>query len=241
MTRASAEHQKSLLAVQALDTHLAKLAHERRSLPVHARIQSLETDAASAERERIETATRRADLGRELTRIESDVEQIHTRAQRHRDRLVAGASARDAQAIEHELGLLSGRTSELEDLQLEQMEQIDQADERIEEIAQRIEEIARDLAATRSERDAEYERIDSEVSSLQGERGALVSALPEDLVELYNEVRESTGGLGAVALHGTRTEGVSIDFSLSELDSIRSAAPDEVLTSEERGYILVRL
>lgn len=241
MTRASAEHQKALLDLQKLDTRLARLAHERRSLPVHERISTLEGQGAELERERIETATRRSDAGRELARVESDVEQIHTRAKRHQERLMSGASAKDAQAIEHELSLLAGRTAELEDLQLEQMEMIEGIDAELERIAGDAERIARELEDAIAERDGECARIDGERESVAGEREALASSLPADLVALYDEVREETGGLGAIALYGSRTEGVSIDFSLSELDSINAAAADEVITSEDYGYILVRM
>ena len=241
MTRASAEHQKALLAVQKLDTRLARVAHERRTLPIHARIAELETQAAELERERIETATRRSDTGRELARIESDVEQIHTRAKRHQDRLMTGVSAKDAQAIESELALLSGRTAELEDLQLEQMELVESLDSDLSRIAKQIDASATAMTSAVGEREEEYSRIDVEARSLSSEREAIAAALPADLMNLYDQIRTETGGLGAVALHGTRTEGVSIDFSLSELDSISSAAAEDVVTSEDYGYILVRL
>ncbi|MDN5559020.1 MAG: hypothetical protein L0G23_06230 [Ruaniaceae bacterium] len=241
MTRASTEHQKALLAVQKLDTRLARVAHERRTLPVHARISELEAQAAGLERTRIEATTNRSDTSRELARIEHDVEQIHTRATRHQDRLMAGASAKEAQAIENELALLTGRTAELEDLQLEQMEKVEGFDSELVRIAELIEQCQSELTAAIGERTKEFARIDVEVRSLSTEREAIAAALPSDLIELYDEIRAETGGLGAVAIHGTRTEGVSIDFSLSEIDAINAAPPEEIVISEEQGYILVRL
>ncbi len=241
MTRASAEHQKALLTVQKLDTRLARVAHERRTLPVHARIVELEAQVAGLERARIETATNRSDRSRELARIENDVEQIHTRAKRHQDRLRAGTSAKDAQAIENELALLAGRTAELEDLQLEQMETVEGLDSELASLAERREACEGELAAAVGERTKEFARIDTEVRSLSTEREAIAAALPAELVELYDEIRAETGGLGAVAIYGTRTEGISIDFSVSEINAITSAAPDAIVTSEEHGYILVRL
>lgn len=241
MTRAPAEQQKRLLDLQKLDTRLARIAHERRSLPVHARIADLETEAAECERERIETATRRSDSGRELARIESDVEQIHTRAKRHHERLMGGASAKEAQALEQELALLAGRTSELEDLELEQMEVVEQLDADLAAIKERAEAIVTASNEAIAEREKEFSRLDAEARSLGAERDALAGTLSADLVALYDEIREHTGGLGAIAIYGTRTEGVSIDFSLSEIHEINSAGPDDVVTSEEHGYILVRL
>lgn len=241
MTRASVEHQTALLELQRLDTALARLAHQRRTLPVLSALADLEATAADLDARRVGAGIALADARRDLARIEEDVEKVQNRAARHQARLIAGASAKDAQAIQTELDLLAARTAELEDTQLEQMETVEGAQAEVDRLTARCAESADAIAATAAERDEEFARLDTERNRLTAEREALAAGLPPDLVALYDQVRDETGGLGAVALHGSRTEGVSIDFTVSELDAIRSASPDEVLTSEEHGYILVRL
>ena len=49
------------------------------------------------------------------------------------------------------------------------------------------------------------------------------------------------GGLAVVGLRGQRTEPVAIDLSRAELAQIRAAAEDELVVSEEHGYLVVRL
>ncbi len=239
--RASIEDQRRLLEVQALDTRLARLAHERRTLQVLAEIITLERAARDIEVERVRALTRLSDLKRDLTRVEDDVDQIRQRAARYQARIdAAGASAKDVRAMQQEVEMLANRTSALEDQQLEQMEAVEAVEEEIARLDTRAGENAAVTRERTGVRDAEFRRIDDIADDVRARRDALAATLPADLVKLYDEVRIETGGLGAVALYGARTEGANIELPLTELAEIRAAAPDVVVTSEEHGYILVR-
>ena len=72
MLRAAREDQRQLLELQNLDSRLARLAHERRTLPVLGEIRSLQTQVADAEDERFRAATRLGDLRRGSENLESD-------------------------------------------------------------------------------------------------------------------------------------------------------------------------
>lgn len=241
MTRATPQEQRALLEVQELDTRISRLRHERRSLPVLGRLADLTQRQAGHERERVEVKTSLSDLRRELTRVEADVEQIRTRSARHAERLAASTSPKDAQALQHEVDLLAARAAVLEDAELEQMESIEEVETRLTAIQETLADDAAAIAAAEEERDREFGRIDSQLEDALGQREARAAAVPADLLALYDDVRANTGGLGAIAMHGTRTVGANVDFPLTELEAIRSAPADEVVTSEEYGYILVRM
>lgn len=242
MTRAAAQDQRRLLELQKLDTRLARLAHERRTLPVLAELTRLDIAARDTEAARVRAATRIGDLKRDLARVEDDVEQIRQRAARYQARIDgAGASARDVQAMQQEIALLAHRTSALEDQELEQMETVEAAQADLGAIEEQSRATAEEIRARSEERDAEWRRVDADIASVRAQRDELAASLPADLVALYDEVRAQTGGIGAVALYGSRTEGVGIELPLTELDAIRALPPDAVATSEEHGYILVRM
>ncbi|MGM0385613.1 MAG: zinc ribbon domain-containing protein [Actinomycetota bacterium] len=132
MIRAAREDQRQLLELQRLDSRLARLAHERRTLPVLHEIRSLQTQAEDTENERIRAATLLGDLRRELTRVEDDVEQIRQRSARYQARAQgAGVSAKDAAAMQQEIALLADRTAVLEDAELEQMETVETAEKAV--------------------------------------------------------------------------------------------------------------
>lgn len=242
MLRAAREDQRQLLELQNLDSRLARLGHERRTLPVLNEIRSLENQLADTEDERIRQATRLGDLRRDLTRVEDDVEQIRQRTARYAARVEgAGVSAKDAAAIQHEIALLAERTSNLEDAELEQMERVEEAEQQVATLVATATAIAEQVARLSADRDAECDRIEAQAAEVRERRDALAARLPAGLVALYDDVRATTGGLGAVALHGNRLEGASFELSLTELAEIKAAPEDTVIVSEDHDVILVRM
>lgn len=242
MITAPQADQRRLLEVQSIDTSMAKLNHRRRTLPQHAVLEELEARAADTQRAQVAGRSALADAQREQNKAEADVEQVRQRAARHQARLESGGvSAKDAQALEAELAQLAERQSHLEDVELEAMEAVEEAENHLAQLADMAAAIDADVQRHAAERDSETASIDKEIEQLAEQRQALTQGMPEDLLSLYDRVRDRTGGLGAVALYGQRTEGAQLNFSLTELDAIRSAPADEVVTSEEYHYIIVRM
>ncbi|WP_324651129.1 DUF7581 domain-containing protein [Georgenia sp. H159] len=242
MTTAPVADQRRLLEIQALDTRAAKLNHERRSLPVLETLAELESRLEDVRSAQVEERTVVADTRRELTKAEGDVEQVSQRAARHQARLDSGAvSAKEAQALQAELEQLARRQGDLEEVELEVMERLEEAESRLAQLGEQEDAIAADVARHTAARDAEWSAIDGQLASLVNERAAVVAKLEPALVALYDRVRERTGGLAAIALYGSRTEGTQLDFSLTELDAIHSAPPEQVVQHEDYGYIIVRM
>lgn len=242
MTTAPVADQHRLLDLQALDTRAAQLNHQRRSLPQHRALEELAARAEDLRRSQVGAGTELSDHRRELSKAEGDVEQVRQRAARHQSRLDSGSVAtRDAQALQEELAQLARRQDELEEVELAAMEQVESDEQRLAELAEIEAGINADVERQTSERDAELVVIDRELEELAAQRQALAAELDEGLVAMYERIRTRTGGLGAIALRGQRTEGARIDLTLSELDALKSAAPEEVITSEEYGYIIVRM
>ena len=242
MSRAPAFDQQRLLDVQALDTRLQQLAHRRRSLPEHARLQSLGADQAARRSRLVEAETHVWDLQRELRKAEADVEQVRTRAKRDQARLDAGTgSARDLQAIQHELGSLARRQSELEDVELEVMERLELTQARVSEAAAELAAGDREAADLTASRNSATTAIDSEAAGVTAERDQIGAGLDAALVTLYDKVRGASGGLGAAALRARRCEGCRLELTPVDLGRIKAAPADEVLRCEECRRILVRV
>ncbi|UNX53465.1 hypothetical protein MF406_10690 [Georgenia sp. TF02-10] len=240
--KAPVQDQRRLLDLQALDTRAARLAHERRSLPVLATLAELEGRAADLHRAQVEARTEAGDARRELARAEADVEQVRNRAARHRAQLDAGTGlSRELVALQKELAQLADRQAVLEEAQLEVMERVEGLEAREAALAEQERSITADVAHHTAVRDAELSRLDAELAQVRQARDALAADLDAELVALYEHARARTGGLGAVALRGHRTDGVQVEFTLSELAAIDAANPEEVLISEDHGYVLVRL
>ncbi|WP_448072307.1 zinc ribbon domain-containing protein [Georgenia yuyongxinii] len=242
MTTAPVKDQRRLLDLQSLDTRAAKLAHQRRSLPVLATLAELEGRAEDLHRAQVAAKTLASDTRRELTKAEADVEQVRARAARHQSKLDAGAGlSRELVALQSEVAQLAQRQGVLEEIELEIMERLEAAEARVADLDTQERAVAADVERHTADRDAEFARLDAELAEVRAERDRVAGEIDAELLDLYEYARRRTGGLGAVALRGHRTEGAQVDFSLSELAAIDAAAAEEVLTSEEHGYVLVRL
>lgn len=241
MTTANALDQVRLLDVQALDTRLSQLAHRRRSLPQHAELEALQGRVAGLRDALVSARTLADDVSRELAKAEADVELVRARAARDQARLDSGTgSAKDLTAIQHELVSLARRQSALEDVELEVMERLEQAQTSVTELEAEQAGLDAEIARVTEVRDAAVAEIDAEVQQVTAERDQLAAGLDQGLVALYDKVRASSSGLGAAPLRARRCEGCRLELTPVDLGRIRAAAPDEVLRCEECRRILVR-
>jgi predicted nucleic acid-binding Zn-ribbon protein len=238
---AAPQDQWRLLDVQAHDTRLAQLAHRRRTLPEHAELERLQLRRRSLADELVAARTAVSDLRRELAKAEADVEQVRSRVARNQARLDAGqGSAKDMQALQHELGSLGERQSVLEDDELEVMEKLEAAEARVNELEQQAGGLDGEIGEVERRRDQAVAGIEAEVGSESGGRADAAAGVPGDLLALYEKIRDAQGGVGAARLYQRRCEGCRLELNPTEIGRLRSAGPDAVLRCEECGRILVR-
>jgi predicted nucleic acid-binding Zn-ribbon protein len=234
--------QLRLLDLQALDTTLDQLAHRRRTLPEIAEMERLE-DLVDGLRDGIVRAeTALSDLQREQDRFEREIEQVRARKARDEERLASGAitNPKQLQDMEHEVGTLSRRQSDLEDGELEVMEKVEGVQGELDAlVAQRDQHLA-DRAAAEERRDAAFSAIDADVARLTAERAELAATFPADLLALYEKIRAKSGGIGAAAVGQGRCGGCRLDLMNNEKADVRAASVDDVLRHEECGRIMVR-
>ena len=132
---AESARQLRLLDLQAIDTRLDQIAHARSHLPQLAELDDLLGKARLIDDQLVRSRTELDDVQREVAKAESDVQLVRDRAARDQARLDAGTgSAKDLQAIQHELTSLARRQSELEDIELEVMERAEAAENDVAEL-----------------------------------------------------------------------------------------------------------
>jgi uncharacterized protein len=238
---AAMQDQWRLLEVQEHDTRLAQIAHRRRTLPEHARLETLAGQARSAQDELVAARTVEQDLGRELAKAEADVELVRTRAARDRARLDAGqGSPKDLQAMQHEIASLAQRQSVLEDAELEVMERVESGQNRVSAAQAAVDALQATSADVTANRDAAVAELDAEAAAQTAARAASAAGVPAELLALYERLRQHSGGVGAAKLMQRRCGGCRIELNSVELGQARVAADTEVLRHEECGCILVR-
>jgi predicted nucleic acid-binding Zn-ribbon protein len=240
--KAAASDQQRLLDVQALDTRLDQLAHRRRTLPEHAALAELETELGVLRDQQVEAETEQSDLARELKKAEGDVDQVRARAERDQQRLDAGqvSSPKELESLQHEIATLGNRQGDLEEVVLEIMERLESSQSRSSELAAQQEAARARVAALTASRDTTTGEIDAETATLQAQRATQAGSLAEDLVALYEKIREQQGGVGAAELRQRRCGGCRLELNNVEINELRDADPDEVMRCDECRRILVR-
>jgi len=238
---AESARQLRLLDLQAIDTRLDQLAHARSHLPQLAELADLQAKARLIDDQLVRSRTELGDVQREVAKAEADVQLVRDRATRDQARLDAGTgSAKDLQAITHELTSLARRQGELEDIELEVMERAEAAESDVAELERGRAELTERLAALEAARDEAFARLDREAAEIGGPRPSVVDEVGEDLVALYEKIRAANGGTGAAALRQRRCGGCQLELNPVEIQRLRVAPDDEVLRCEECRRILVR-
>jgi predicted nucleic acid-binding Zn-ribbon protein len=238
---AESARQLRLLDLQAIDTRLDQIAHARTHLPQLAELADLEGKARLIDDQLVRSRTELDDVQREVRKADSDVQLVRDRAARDQARLDTGTgTAKDLQAIQHELTSLARRQGELEEIELEVMERAEAAESDVAELERGRGELTTRIEALEAVRDEALARLDAEAAEVGGPRPTVVDEVGGDLVTLYEKIRSSSGGTGAAALRQRRCGGCQLELNPVEIQRLRSAPEDEVLRCEECRRILVR-
>jgi predicted nucleic acid-binding Zn-ribbon protein len=230
------------LDVQELDSRQDQLRHRLATLPQIAELKEL-----TAQRRSVEDRARDArilvdDLTREQKRSDADVEQVKARRKRDQDRMEQGliSNPKDLERMQGELVSLERRISELEDVELEVMEKLEEAQGDLDGFTRQLDEYDEKIAAATSTRHEASAEIEQQLAEAAAKRQQAAEGMPEDLMALYTRLREQKGGVGAAALRARSCGGCSLQLNSSELAEISKTPSDEVLRCEECNRILVR-
>lgn len=233
--------QLQLLDLAQHDRHLGQLDHKRAHLPEAQEVAELSERLDRVSAELIAAETIVTDLAREQARANADVDQVRERSRKDQELLDSGSinDPKQLQNLQHELQSLARRQRELEDIELEVMERAEGAAAAVRVLAQNKAQLETDLADAELRMTNALADIDAERDLQTAERNALATALPADLLALYEKIR-ADHGVGAARFHRGRCEGCQMELPPTEREALRQAAPDAVLRCEECRCILIR-
>lgn len=239
--KSSPNEQAELLGLQEIDLAIARLDHQAKTLPVLKELAHATSGWESHGDLAIASATERSDIEVELNRSVNDVEQVDTRIKKDQGFVDSGqASAKDLQNLLGELESLKRRKEELEEIELEIMVRIDDATSRQKHHEAERDRFAGEVERLSHERDQLLGEIETKRQQLVSERVNTASILSKELLDLYEKIRESNGGIGAARLKDGKCDGCHLQVNAVELTRIKSLPEDEIVRCEECRRILVR-
>lgn len=231
-----------LLEVQEHDTRVDQLRHRRATLPESAELADIQSRRRAIDEGTTETRRSRDELAGRQATLEQQIEAARQRRAELERRMFGGqvGGARELAAMDDEVRQLGRHVHELENRELEVMEELeplegelqaadverDALDTRARELDQRVAEVAKE--------------IDAEVDAELEARAPLAAALPPELLSRYEALRKKLGGTGAARLVGNSCTGCHLTLPAMEVDRIKHAPPDTVITCDNCGRILVR-
>ena len=240
--KASVTDQNNLIELQRIDSAISQANHRLKALPEHQQLVAIQAKlvAGAAELETAEAEL--ADVAIDLRRSEVEVEQVADRMTKDEARLSGGqASPKELEQLQHELGTLAKRKSELEDGELEIMIRHDGAKQKVETLKSDEDGLKKlELELNIRLENAKTE-IDREIALKKSERTLLVPKIDTALTELYEKVKASGSGIGAALLIGNTCDGCRLAINAVEMERIKSLDSEEVLRCEECRRILVRI
>ena len=120
------------------------------------------------------------------------------------------------------------------------MARLEDAQKELDSLTQAVAAADERLAALGGARDEKTPELDHELQTVAADRGPTAAGIPDDLLALYDKLRDSKDGVGVGALRARQCGGCRLTLDPTEMAAIRSAPADTVVRCEECQRILVR-
>jgi predicted nucleic acid-binding Zn-ribbon protein len=231
-----------LLELQQHDTTIDQLRHRSRTLAERAELEEVHSRLRELRRRFDEVRARHSVVSESLKELAGQVDAAKLRKADIERRLYGGSvtSARDLQAMDGEVHHLVQHVDELEERQLELMEQLDPLDAEIDEIDDELDVLDKSASELRERIEDAEVTIEAEITVESSSRENAAARLPPDLLTHYETIRARLGGVGAARLVGNTCGGCHLALPAVEVDRIRKAPADSLITCDQCGRILVR-
>ncbi|MFN2594249.1 MAG: zinc ribbon domain-containing protein [Actinomycetota bacterium] len=213
-----------LLDLQDEDTEIKRLHERRSSLPEAQRLaeasellEELTSDVTVAGQQ-VEDATRRQ------THLEGEMSVADDKIGREEQRLFSGAVAnpKELSALQAEVAMLKRKRAELEDALLEVMVDRDQAEETAQKLSGEKNETDATVTTLKETVGKLVEDIDSQIATHEAARIEITAAIPADLLELYEKIRATKGGVGVARLEQSTCLGCHTKLPAREVERLRA-------------------
>lgn len=240
--QASVAQQSLILEMQSLDNEIMQANTKLKSLPEIEQLLHIDKRITTANEELALVKTEADQIGLELRRGEVDVETVTDRIKKDESRLASGnATPKELEQLQHEVGTLKKRQESLEEIELEIMIRNDAITARSNTLTTDLSSLETLKLEINGRLNAATDQINSLIEAKNSSRKDIAAQIEKPLVDLYEKIRASTGGVAASALVGNKCNGCNLAINAVEMDRIKSLAKDELLRCQECMRILVRI
>ena len=212
-----------LLKLQEVDLAIDRLVTRRETLESGDAVGLARDALASAEARLGEQRLVLDELSREQRRLEGDVDSFQQRIAAEEKRLYDGsvANAKELESIQAEVTGMRGRQTRIEDQLLDIMERRETMESSVLTLDREATDAHSGVEAAQGSSAAELAQIGTDMEARRAERDAIVPAVDEEFLELYEDLRRQKKGVGAAALVDGVCQGCHQKLSAVELDRLK--------------------
>lgn len=227
MADPTAEQLDLLLALQATDSRVRRLEHQREDLPEQRQLDENEELAHRLLRDHDEITLELERASAEQRQLERETDVLTQRGEAERVRLYDGsiANARELKAVEAEIQTTERRISEHEDLLLETLERVDDLESRAATLDARQQQLRQSIAELETARNEAAKGILAELAELRVTRDRQAAELPDDLLQRYEAAAARAGGTGVARLEGNACTACRLEMSMADVGELYAGPP----------------
>jgi uncharacterized protein len=235
------EAMRPLLELQRVDTAIARLRKRQAELPEQHALDDLEMALRQA---RITLAERQVafdQIARDQGRLEAEIGTLDQKISHESERLYGGdiGNPKELASIQAEIDGLRRRKSHIEDQDLDLMEKREEAEKALEESKATVSRLESEVADATTGRDSASTEIATELKKNEDERAQIAPGLPEEVLELYDDLRAKKDGIGVAELSGGVCKGCNVKISPFSADAIKRSGEAIVRCENCRRLLVV--
>jgi predicted nucleic acid-binding Zn-ribbon protein len=232
---------KRLLDLQRVDTAIDRLRQRKADLPEQRILDELTGELEAVKAEHTAKKSELDVISLEQGRLEGEVSMIEDKIKHESERLYGGdiSNPKELATIQAELDGLRRRKSHLEDQDLEVMERREGVEGELSALTEKLDALTSRAAEAEGARETAAVEIETDLSKNEAERAAIAPGIPEELRELYEDLRAKKQGVGVAQLVGGVCRGCGVSISPVALDEIKRAGDDEISRCENCRRLLV--
>jgi predicted nucleic acid-binding Zn-ribbon protein len=228
-----------LMELQRLDQSIAALRAELDTLPkkmrdADAKLTGARSAVASAKEIQSQAQTQRR-------KFEGDVEQWKERAKKYRAQSSSVKTNEAYKALQHEIATAEGEASKAEDLVLEQMMSIEEAERRVKRVDAELKEAEQGIAVEKKQIEAQYGEKKKKLEATTADRAQTTAKVPEDLLDLYSRISRKHPGSALAEVRSEQCRGCGMRVLPHTIQVLSTETNDEVFRCETCGRILYTL
>jgi uncharacterized protein len=172
--------------IRALETRLAAIPKE---------IEALQKEI-QAERDNLDQATKAlAETQKGQRAHETKLSAAEEKVKKYKDQLMSVKTNDEYKVMQHQIEVATREVSDVEDEILRDFDAVKELEERKRQRHAELEKGQKEISAMEKELETERGRLEGEAAERRAARAAILGTIPEDLLEDYEQIARTRGGI----------------------------------------------